>query len=1147
MKHVALALTIAFAAAAASTQPSAQTPPPVLAQQPTLSATEIAFVFAGDLWSVARTGGEARRLTTGSGVEANPWFSPDGKWIAFTGQYDGNIDVFVMPSQGGVPRRLTWHPDSDSALGWTRDGKKVIFSSTRTSYSRFRELFLVSLDGGLEEKLPLPMGHEAAFSPNGDRLAYVPLSRAFTAWKRYRGGQATPIWIASLSTSQIEKVSRESSNDYSPMWVDDKIYFLSDRTEPVTLYAYDTRTKQVAQAVRNTGMDFKSASAGPGGIVLEQFGQLQMFEPASGRLTPVKVTVAGDIGEMRPKYVNVARRLSNAHISPTGARALFEARGEILTVPAEKGDTRNLTTTPGVMERDPAWSPDGQWIAYFADESGEYELHVRDSMGRNEARKIRLEQKPTFYFMPRWSPDSKKIAYLDAHLNTWYVDIDDRKPIKIDKERYLFSPAQRVPVWSPDSKWIAYTKRLQNYLSTVFLYSLADGKSRQLTDGLSDARYPVFDKEGKYLYFTASTDSGPSLEPDIRSAIRPPTRSIYVAVLSKTDPSPFAPESDEEKIVKPGEEKKEEKKDEKKDEKRPGDEKKPESAGEEPPKPAPATPARVPDVKIDFEKINQRILAMPMPARGYVGLQAGKAGTLFALEAPAPGSGATGTTVHRHDLKQRRSDVLVAGVRFFEVSANGEKILTAQADRWTIQNVRPMPPAGGGPAGGAGAPGAPGAPPAGGGPAAGGGSGTFTLRTDDIEVRSDPTVEWKQMYQDAWRIQREFFYDPGLHGLDLASAIKKYEPYLQSVMSRRDLNYVFADMMGEITVGHLGVGGGDVPETKTIATGLLGADYKIENGRYRFARIYDGENWNPDLKAPLTQPGVNVQEGEYLLAVNGRDVRATDNVYSFFEATSGKSVLLRVGANADGAGSREVTVVPVPNEARLRNLAWIEGNRRKVDEATNGRVAYVYMPDTSFGGLTNFTRYYYAQVGKDAVIIDERFNGGGALATDIIEHLKRTMMSLVATRDGEDEVQPQGAIFGPKVMIINEFAGSGGDAMPNYFRRAGVGKLIGKRTWGGLVGRAGAPPLMDGGFVTAPSSAVWGPAGEWDAENIGIAPDIEIEHDPALVRAGKDPQLERAIAEVMAELKKNPLAKPKRPAYPNYHKKATTTSSSQNR
>ena len=537
---------------------------------------------------------------------------------------------------------------------------------------------------------------------------------------------------------------------------------------------------------------------------------------------------------------------------------------------------------------------------------------------------------------------------------------------------------------------------------------------------------------------------------------------------------------------------------------------------------------------------------MPLPARRYAGLQVGKAGNLFAIEAlPATGPGAPppGVAVHRHALKERKSDVVFTGVRFFEVSANGEKTLTAQQDRWTIQPLRPIPP---GPAGAPSGPGAASGPASGGGPGGPGGGGPPPppLNTESIEVKSDPRVEWKQMYHDAWRIQREFFYDPNLHGLDLQEAIKKYEPYLQSVMARRDLTYLFADMMGEITVGHLGVGGGDNPEVKIVPTGLLGCDYRIENGRYRFSRIYDGENWNPDLKAPLTQPGVNVQEGDYLLSVNGKDVRSTDNVYSFFEATSGKSVLLRVGPTPDGAGAREVTVVPVPSESRLRNLAWIEDNRRKVDQATNGRVAYVYMPDTAFGGLTNFTRYFYAQVGKEAAIIDERFNGGGALATDIIEQLNRTMMSLVATRDGEDEVQPQGAIFGPKVMIINEYAGSGGDAMPNYFRRAGVGKLIGKRTWGGLVGRAGAPPLMDGGFVTSPSSGVWGPAGQWDAENVGIPPDIEIEHDPEMVRQGKDPQLERAIQEVMAALEKNPVPKPKRPPYPNYGKKKRITTES---
>jgi tricorn protease len=1104
---------------------------PLLAQQPALSATDIVFVFAGDLWTVPRAGGAARRLTTGVGVESGPSFSPDGQWIAFTGQYDGNTDVFVVAAEGGVPKRLTWHPAPDVALGWSVDGKRVLFTSSRNDYSRIRELFFASLDGGLEEKLPLPMGHEASLSPDGQRIAYVPLPRAFSVWKRYRGGQTTPIWIATLSNSRVEKVPRENANDFSPMWVDDRIYFLSDRSGTVSLFSYDTKARKVTQAVPNSAMDFKSASAGPGGIVIEQFGQIQLYDTKSGTLAPVKITLSGDIAELRPKYVNVSRRLTNAHLSPTGARALFEARGEILTVPAEKGDTRNLTETTAVMERDPAWSPDGKSIAYFSDESGEYELHVRDSMGIEPAKKIRLENKPTFYMMPRWSPDSRKIAYLDAHLNTWYVDVEQKTPVRVDKERFWGGIGDRMPVWSPDSKWLGYSKRLENYLGAIFLYSLADAKSTQLTDGLSDAKMPVFDKDGKYLYFTASTDSGPSLEADIASGARNVSRSIYLVVLSKTEPSPFAPESDEERgAAAPRPE------DRRPDEPVPG-------GAPDAPRPETRKPETRPaDVRIDFDRISQRILSMPLPARRYVQLQVGRPGTLFAIEAPTqvgppqPGATPPGNTVHRYDLRQRRADVVTAGVRFFEVSANGEKTLTARADRWSIQTLRPMPPASGGAGDGA-----PAGPPPGAAPAAAAGA-AGVLATESIEVRSDPKAEWKQMYYDAWRIQREFFYDPNLHGLDLAAAIKTYEPYLESVMSRRDLSYVMSDMMGEITVGHLGVAGGDLPETRIIQTGLLGCDYRIENGRYRFARIYDGENWNPGLRAPLTQPGVNVQEGEYLLAVNGRDLRATDNVHSFFEATAGKNVRLRVGSTPDGVGARDVIVVPVASEARLRNLAWIEDNRRKVDKMTNGRVAYVYMPDTAFGGLTSFTRYFYAQVGKEAAIIDERFNGGGALATDIIEQLNRKMLSLVASRDGENEVQPQGAIFGPKVMIINELAGSGGDAMPNYFRRAGVGKLIGKRTWGGLVGRAGAPQLMDGGIVTAPSSAVWSPGGEWDAENVGIPPDIEVEHDPELVRKGADPQLEKAIEVVMAELAKNPVAKPKRPAYPNHHNTRKPTS-----
>jgi len=1064
-----------------------------LCQKPTLSRTDIVFAFAGDLWRVPREGGEAVRLTAGPGLETNPVFSPDGAMIAFTGEYEGNLDVYVVPAGGGTPRRLTYHPAPDYVLAWSPDSKRILFSSNRTSYSRFSELFTVSVEGGFPEKVPLPMGYEAGYSPDGNRLAYVPLPRAFAVWKRYRGGRTTPIWIAELATSRIQKVPRINSNDFNPMWVGDRIYFLSDRNGPVTLFSYDLRTGKVSQLIENRGLDIKSAAAGPDAIVYEQFGSLHLYDYATGRTRRVPVRIAGDFPEVRPRFVNVSRRLRNAHISPTGARAVFEARGEIITVPAEKGDARNLTGTPGVMERDPAWSPDGKRIAYFSDESGEYQLHVKAQDGSGETLKVPLGDKPAFYFSPRWSPDGKKIAYIDCHLGIWYADLDNKKSVPVDKGIYWSGYRDQVPVWSPDSKWLAYTKRLKNYLGAIFLYSLSEGKPIQLTDGMSDARYPVFDRDGKYLYFTASTDSGPSLQPDLHSFARRVTRTVYLAVLAKDQPSPLAPESDEER---------------------------PAAAGK---KEAAAKAGEAPAVKIDLENLSQRILALPLPPRLYTELQAGKPGVLYAVEAPLPAPGVEPSlTVHRFDLKSRKADVAISGVRFFEISANGEKMLYRQQDRWYIAAPRPMVTgAGAQPPSAQSA-----APPA------------NALRTENLEVRSEPRLEWRQMFREAWRIERDFFYDPGHHGLDLAAAASQYEPYLENIASRGDLNYLFAEMLGQISVSHLNVGGGDTPEVRRVETGLLGADFKIENGRYRFARVYSGENWNPQLRAPLTEPGVNVVAGEYLLAVNGRELRATDNVYSFFEGTAGKQVVLRVGPDPSGAGAREVIVVPIASESALRNLAWIEDNRRKVEQATGGRVAYIYMPDTAYGGLASFNRYFFAQVGKEAAIIDERFNAGGMLATDIIEYLSRRMLSLVATRDGLDEVQPQGAIFGPKVMIINEFAGSGGDAMPWYFRRAGVGKLIGKRTWGGLVGRAGAPELMDGGIVTAPSSAVYNPNGEWEVENIGIAPDIEVELDPEAVRAGRDPQLEKAIEVVLAELKRNPPPKAKRPQYPNYHGQA---------
>lgn len=1078
----------------------------ILAQHPTLNRTHIVFSYAGDLWSVPREGGDAIHLTTAPGEETSPIFSPDGRMIAFTGEYDGNVDVFVVPAAGGEPKRLTYHPGADQAVGWTPDGKNVVFRSGRDSYSRFTRLFTVPIDGGFPTEVNLPMADSGSYSPDAARIAYLPLNPAFASWKRYRGGRTTPIWIANLSDASVEKIPRDNSNDFDPMWIGDQVYFLSDRNGPFTLYSYDLKSKKVTQLLRNDGLDIKSASAGPGAIVYEQFGEIRLYDLKSRATKKVDIHIAGDIPALRPTFLKVNGHFQHAKLSPSGVRAVFEAHGEILTAPKEKGDIRNLTNTTGVAERDPSWSPDGKRIAYFSDESGEYALHLAPQNGMGAVEKIDLGKPPAFYYAPVWSPDNKKIAYTDNRLQLWFVDLESKKPVRIDADTYDSPGRDLNPDWSPDSQWITYTKLMGNHLRAVFVYSVVDGKSHQVTDGMSDAESAHFDKNGKYLHFMASTNQG--LSPawlDMSSDDHTTTMSVYAAVLSKTEASPLSPESDEEKAEKKDERAAEkdtgkaaEKNDDKSADGKPG-------AAEKKPEPA-AT-------KIDFEGLDQRIVALPIPARNYAGMDAGKTGILFVREVVETPGQPPSSTEYRFDMKSRKTEKLLEGINMFELSANGEQMMYGHGSDVFIAASAAAPKPGEG-----------------------------KLNLAAMEVRVDPKQEWSQIYHEVWRIERDFFYDPNLHGLNLADAKKKYEAYLENISSRADLNYLFQEMLGDLTVGHLYVGGGTSPEVKRLHGGLLGADYSIENGRYRFARIYNGENWNPQLKAPLTQPGINVSAGEYLLAVNGRDVRATENLYSFFEETAGKQTLLRVGPNPDGSGSREVTVVPVENEGALRNLAWIEGNRRKVDQMTNGRVAYVYLPNTAEGGFTNFNRYYFAQVGREGAVIDERFNGGGQIADYIVDNLNRTELDHFSTRWGRDFTTPQQAIFGPKAMIINEFAGSGGDALPWMFRQRHIGTLVGKRTWGGLVGIFGFPPLIDGGFVTAPNLAFWNPfKKEWDVENHGVPPDVEVEFDPAVVRAGRDPQLEKAVAIVMEELRKNPLPVHEHPPFPNYHKSAGPT------
>jgi tricorn protease len=1086
---------------------------PLLLRTPTLSRTLVAFSYGGDIWTVPRTGGAARRLTAGGGEAINPVFSPDGSLIAFSATYDGNTDVYVVGADGGVPTRLTYHPAPDVVVGWSPDGSRVLFRSVRSSFSRFSRLYTVAKDGGPATEVALPRGYTGSYSPDGARLAYVPNDPANEIWKRYRGGETSEIWVATMSDAAIERVPRENSNDNYPMWVGSSVYFLSDRNGPTTLFEYDTRAKTVTQVVPNSGLDIKSASAGPDALVYEQFGALFIFDPSTHTSTRVPVTVSGDLPSVRPHYVPVAQSIAAANLSPTGARAVFEVRGEIVTVPASKGDIRDITNTPAVMERDPVWSPDGRSIAYFSDASGEYTLHIAPQNGVGNARVITLGDAPSFYYSPSWSPDGKKISYTDKRLQLWYVDVATGKSVKVDTDPYEAPWRAIDPVWSPDSRWIAYTRTLPNHFRAVYLYSLETGTATRVTDDMVDARFPVFDRGGEYLYFAGSTNAGASAGwLDMTSYDHPIARSLYLIVLRNDRPSPLVPLSDEEK----------------------GDSAKPAAADTTAKaKKEKADTSSAARVRVDLANIDQRVLALPIGERRWSGLAAGPTGTIFALETvdrpqPSPQDNpGTRQTLDKWDLTTRKLVKVTEGIMglgqggdadehqptTFRLSANGQKMLYKADGQWTIAPVDGSAKPGEG-----------------------------NLNLGDAQVAVDPRAEWAQMYREAWRIERDFFYDPHYHGLDLKSAEAKYAVYVPGLGSRDGLRYLLTEAFGELTVGHLFIyGGGETPAVHPPPTGLLGADYAVDHGRYRFERIYSGENWNPELKAPLTQPGVNVAVGEYLLSVNGVDVRATEDVYKYFGGTAGKTVILRVGRDPSGAGAREVSVVPVQYEGGLRNLAWIEDNRRTVDRLSGGKLGYVYLPNTAQAGYTSFNRYYFAQTNKAGVVLDERFNGGGSIADYMIEVMERRPLFHEMTRDATDFTSPVGAIYGPKVMISNEYAGSGGDALPFMFHETRIGPLVGKRTWGGLVGIYDYPTLMDGMTVTAPRVALYTTRGQFEIENHGVAPDVTVELDPAAWRAGHDTQLERAVAIALDSLGKAPPTVVTRPTYPNYQQKTAAS------
>jgi tricorn protease len=1082
---------------------------PLLLRNPSLSRDKIAFLYASDVWIVAREGGEARRLTSVNSVVNGPYYSPDGAQIAYSTSEHGLTDVYVVNADGGVPRRLTWEPTGNYASGWTADGKSVLFASMHASYSDFPRLFSVHADGtGSPVLLPLPSADSGTYSPDGNTLAYVPVAQWEKAWKHYRGGQTTPIWLVDTKTLDLVKIPRENSNDSSPVWEGNTVYFLSDRNGPVSLFSYDPGSKVVKQVVENHGYDLKTVAAGPGALVYEQFGSIHLYDPSTGQEHAVPITIHGDLPSLTPHLAKILpAEMQNFDISPTGVRVVVEAHGDIFTLPAEKGDTRNITKTPGSAERDPSWSPDGKSLAYFSDASGEYQLCIRDQDGLQPPKVIDLGPDPSFFYGPRWSPDSKRIAYSDKHLRLWYVDAAGGKPVKVDTGiRGAFGPSTELS-WSPDSQWIAYTRDLENQLHAIFLYSLATHTSTQVTDGMSNVAHPVFDPSGKYLYFMASTNNGPSdAGIDLSSLDRATNSSAYVIVLARDGNSPVPPESDDENKKK---EEDKDKKDAKTDEK--GGDKSPDKGNEakkkEDEKPKPTV--------IDLAGIGNRILSLPIPARNYVSLSVGKTGVLFLAEGDAVGrasseDGPPIRSLWRFTTEKRKTEQVLSGLKGYTVSFNGEKLFYMQGDNWFLAPIADLKTD---------APDAPQGKPVGNG---------------SMMAMLDPCAEWKQMYRETWHIERDFFYDPHLHGVDLEKIEAKYQPYLPGIASRDEFTYLSEEMLGEIEVGHMFVRGPHPPEDGP-KPGLLGADYSVDNNRYKFAKIYNGQNWTPSLTAPLTVPGINIVEGEYLLAVNGRELHATDNLNSFFDGTAGKQTVVRVGSKPDGSDGRDVTVVPIDSEHGLRNIDWIESNRRKVDQLSGGKVAYIYMPNTGGAGYSNFNRYFYAQLDKQGVVLDERYNEGGFIADYVVNVLGQKLLSGAIERDGKPVHDPQGAVFGPKVMIINQSAGSGGDAMPWYFRKANLGTLVGVNTWGGLVGIGGYPMLIDGGTVTAPRYAIYGLNGQWEVEGHGVAPDVEVEELPKDVAAGHDVQLERAVAIVMQQLKEHPVQEPPIPPYPNYH------------
>jgi tricorn protease len=1096
---------------------------------PDIYKDKVVFYYGGDLWLASTSGGAASRITSHPGRELFPKFSPDGKWIAFTGQYDGNFNVYVMPSTGGQPKQLTFfqgaaQPLSDrmgvhnEVVNWTPDSKRIVFLSRRDSSNGWtKREFTVSLDGGLPEPLPMTEGGLISYSPDGNRVAYNMIFRNFRTWKRYTGGLAQSITIYDLKNNTSEDLAHTDYTDTFPMWHGNKIYFSSDRggnDHHFNLYSYDLSSKQVEQVTHFNDWDVMWPSLGPDAIVFENAGYLYTYDFQS---EPKKLSILlpGDRTQAMKHWDNVGKLVTDFDIAPDGKRAVLAARGDVYTVPAKEGSIRNVTRTPGIRERKVAWSPDGRWIAYVSDRTGEDEIYLMPQDGAGKEQQITSGYKG-FKFPPVWSFDSKKIAWADKDLNLWWEDVTEKKATKVDHAE--FGEITNY-AWSPDNKWLAYDKNLESGYSVVYLYSIVDRKATAITSSMTNSFAAQFDPDGKYLYYLSDRDFNEVLGNVDFEFANPKTTRVYVVTLSKDEPSPFKPQSDETEIKK-GEagkfnmeedaaaESKSKTTAKKEDEKSTsGDEDKDkdkDKKGKE----------KAIEVKVDLEGIEDRALALPgMDPAVIRTFAAGKGFVYYStspvqgLSGPVPGEQ---SAIRAFDLKERKEKTLINDVQRFALSFDGSKLLYQSegggaTHTYGIIDAKPA-----------------GEPKK---------VGDAALSLSGMRAEIDPPQEWKNVYNEVWRQERDYFYSASMNGVDWQKEHDKYAQLLPYVSDRYSLTYILGEMIGDLSNSHTYVGGGDYPDLHPVNVGLLGVDYELDaaSGMYRFKKIYRGENWDADLRSPLTEPGVNVKEGDYLIAVNGRPLRAPQNPYELFVNTATDTVTITVNSKPSEEGSRNLQVKPINDEGGLRELNMITTNRKKVEDATGGKVGYIYIPDMGAPGLDQFVKQYFPQIRKEGMIIDIRYNGGGFVDQLIFERLRRILAGMDSARNFKSGTVPPNVFHGSMVCLTNHYAASDGDIFSYFFKQYKLGPLIGERTWGGVRGIRGNMQLLDGGYITRPEFARYDLNSKWVVENKGVQPDIVVENRPEQVVNGKDPQLERAIQEVLKLMKENPKALPPRP------------------